>query len=357
MHGQFIYDSSWGPELRLTARLAFLFDKMPPQDLVAFLQFAKKLWKFREGRFAKDDMVWLVCAGAIKWPLAVDALWDYLMRRSASSTLAGEIDAETIWSGARTAIRGCDAAALPEMHAEISVTGRTAAHSGPKWLGEKLRIIEVAAQTSKVNASEMETVRLGKRSIPCGMRTAYSQNHESRAACQDLLDSIRNADIVWPDSNDPAAVIPFAEAVVECIHRGLHITKAGNKNAYSATGIARKVFLFAAEMTPNMFDGCDMAKLMRWNSDEGGYMDVLKGKSVQQVREAFGMQPFMIACWTCYLGRCNEAAIKALQAASDARLLEVLATLRKEGNEHPGPHTLARVLIGGNPLKAHVKDD
>ena len=64
-----------------------------------------------------------------------------------------------------------------------------------------------------------------------------------------------------------------------------------------------------------------------------------------------GMQPCMIACWTCYLGCCNEAAIEALQAASDARLLEVLATLRKEGNEHPGPHTLARVLIGGNALK------
>ena len=76
-------------------------------------------------------------------------------------------------------------------------------------------------------------------------------------------------------------------------------------------------------------------------------MDVLKGKSVQQVREAFGMQPFMIACWTCYLGCCNEAAIKALQAASDARLLEVLATLRKEGNEHPGqktPKGVRRVL-------------
>ena len=157
--------------------------------------------------------------------------------------------------------------------------------------------------------------------------------------------------IVWPDTNEPMVVETFADALVNCVHAGLNISREGGKNAYSAVGIARKVLLFANEMNPNMFDRCSMKKISTWTADEAGHVQVLEQLNGVQVREAFGMPPIMISCWTCYLGCCHNDASKALQTASDERLLEVLATLKKDGNHFPGPHTVAKVLIGRSALK------
>ena len=156
---------------------------------------------------------------------------------------------------------------------------------------------------------------------------------------------------MWPDTDELVAVETFADALVDCVHAGLNISKEGGKVAYLVVGIARKVLLFASEMIPKMFDRFSMQKIMTWTADEGGHMEVLQKLNGMHVREAFGMQPIMIPCWTCYLACCHDEAIRALQTASDERLIEVLATLKKEGNHSPGPHTVARVLIGRSALR------
>ena len=109
--------------------------------------------------------------------------------------------------------------------------------------------------------------------------------------------------------------------------------------------------MFSSELIPDIFDKCHMTDILKWTADEAGHLDVLKAMRGLAVREAFGLQPVMIAVWTCYLACCHDAAISALQQASDQRLLEVLANLRKAGNTAPAPHTVAKALIGRNALK------
>ena len=353
-HGQHAYGQSWPTELRLTARLAFLFQQMRPLDLVAFMRFARQLWQFRQRKFTKDDLIWLICASALKWPLAVYAFWDVVFPR-----LSLKPDAETVRSCVTSAIRACDAQTLSDMHAEISVTGRAAVVSGPKWLGGKLGILQ-AESALRLTASEQVHVRLTKKTQQQPQTVQLGKKRKTFllagaagavTACQHLIDCIQCSNIEWPDSNEPTTVATFADALVDCVHQGLNIARDKGKNAYSAVGVARKVLMFASELMPDIFDKCGMKNILMWTADEGAHVDVLKPMRGGAVREAFGLQPVMISCWTCYLACCTDMALRALQEASDQHLSDMLAELKKQGNASPGPHTLARVLIGRSALR------
>ena len=380
-YGQHTYRAAWDQELRLTARLAFLFKRMTPQDVRAFLTFARKLCKIREGKLTKKDVVWMMLASALKWPHAVEVFWESVL-----PLLAGEPTAEDLRCCLVAAIRACDGRTFAEMHAEMSIAGRAATCSGPKWLGEKLQLIHdmesqpearkcaassqpqarkrVASSTplempqkktrisGKSAASSQnpgETVRLGKKSRAYQLLARPS---DALKACQQVIDVIEGTDLVWPDSNDAAVIEKFAATVVEIIHRAFNITQdEKDKGAYSALGVARKIILFVSEAMPDAFDKCKMKNVLAWTADEGGHCDSLKSLSGREAREAFGLQPVMIPCWTCLLGCCHSVALRALQQASEKCLIDILKRLNEEGNFAPGPHSVARVLIGRSALK------
>ena len=144
----------------------------------------------------------------------------------------------------------------------------------------------------------------------------------------------------------------FANAIVDCVHTGLNIAKdEEGQGAYSALEVARKLLLFVSDSMPDAFDKCKMEDILSWTADEGGHVDALKSLRGHEVRKTFGLQPVMISCWTSYLGCCHGVALKALQQASDQRLIEILGDLQKQGNVAPGPHTVARIIIGRSALK------
>ena len=372
--GQQVYGRSWDEELRLTARLAFLFNCMNPQDVSSFLQFARRLCNIRGGKLTKEDVVWMILAGALKWPHAVEAFWENVF-----PLLDGKPTAEGICRCAVAAIRACDGKPCSEMHAEISVTGRAAATSGPKWLGEKLQLIhdidseqpveenlpgkraasrqpeempQKKVKISKHAASSQspmeQTVTLGKKGRSCKLLARPS---DALVACQRVIDVVEGADTEWPDSNDAIVIAKFATVVVESVHTALNIKDHVDKGAYSALGVARKIILFVSDSMPDAFDKCQMEDILKWTADEGGHCEPLKSLSGRAAREAFGLQPVMIPCWTCYLGSCHSAALKALQQASEKSLIDSLKSLNETGNSAPGPHSIARVLIGRSALK------
>lgn len=109
-------------------------------------------------------------------------------------------------------------------------------------------------------------------------------------------------EIAWPDSNEPTSVRTFADALVRCVQEGLQIAKEHeDRRSYSAVSIARKVLVFSSELIPDIFDKCHMTDILKWTADEAGHLDVLKVMRGLAVREAFGLQPVMIAVWTLSL--------------------------------------------------------
>ena len=175
---------------------------------------------------------------------------------------------------------------------------------------------------------------------------------DARQACQRVIDAVEHVDIVWPDTNDCTVMARFAENVSDCVHSALDIGRDEDKGRYSAVGVARKIILYVSDFMPDAFDKCRMEVLLNWTADQGGHAVALKPLSGHQVRTAFGVEPLMVPCWTCFLGSCHSDALTALQQASDKRLLEILADLNKQGNFAPGPHTIAKVLLGRSALKS-----
>ena len=174
-----------------------------------------------------------------------------------------------------------------------------------------------------------------------------AQPKQAYDKCQHVVDIIMSKDIAWPCLSRCSLVCDFATALVECVHAALDIGPEDEVAAYSGLGIARKIIYYLCERMPDATDNIDMGTILRWTADEGGHGNVLKSWSGRQVRMTFGLQPIMVTCWTCYLNCCNAAALKALQEASDKRLIEILAELNAEGNHAPGPHTVAKVLLDG----------
>ena len=356
--GQQQYDPSWNEELRLTARLAFLLNRVPPQDLSSFLDFARRICIVRKGELEKSDIVWMILASALKWPHAVEVFWENM-----SSLLDAKPTADTVCRCVAAAIRSCDGKEFKEMHAEISVTGRAAAVSGPKWLGNKLGLLHTpnAASSQKKKCAEEQrgfqppqTVALGRKQRQWRL---LAKPLDARQGCQHVIDVVEHADIVWPDTNDRTVMTRFAENVIKCVRSALHIGRDEDKALYSAVGVARKIILYVTDFVPDAFDKCRMEVVMDWTCDQGGHAGALKHLSGRQVRTAFGLQPVMVPCWTCFFGACNGDALTALRQASDKRLLEILADLNKQGNLAPGPHTIAKVLLGRSALKARRTGD
>ena len=73
------------------------------------------------------------------------------------------------------------------------------------------------------------------------------------------------------------------------------------------------------------FDGCQMEDILKWSADLGSHCDVIRSMSGREVREAFGLQPAMVPCWTCYLGCRSKEALKALQQAPEKSLVDIEA--------------------------------
>ena len=339
-YGLHTYGRGWDEPLRLTARLAFLFADMPPQDLTAVQDVCVALR--RDRRPLKGDLVVMLLAGALKWPLAIDALWSEVRQWQRER----EPTAADIMGAAIRAIEACDSMSLATMHAEISVTGRAAATSGPAWLGRRLCLLTDAdassehaassqlaasrqrtasskhrasskrtassrsaagSQRAAANQSSIRQVRLGKRG------RAYNVTpHTGLAYCQHLVDTAMGLELQWPASSDARVACDFARAIVDFVCEGLQIPKNEDDPKYSAVGIARKMILSATADVPHAFDECSMHEIMGWTADEGGNLKCLEGLGGREVRELFGMPPAMVACWACYLAAgCSQDALKS----------------------------------------------
>ena len=111
------------------------------------------------------------------------------------------------------------------------------------------------------------------------------------------------------------------------------------------------------QVEKDLFDKVAMNEICQLSADEGSHIDDTKASNGRELREQFGLQPLMVSCWTCYLGCLHADAMKAMEQASDKRLLEIVAGLKSEGNLAPGPHTIAKVLIGRNALKTAATRD
>ena len=193
-----------------------------------------------------------------------------------------------------------------------------------------------------------QTVALGRKQRQWRL---LAKPLDARQGCQHVIDVVEHADIVWPDTNDRTVMTRFAENVIKCVRSALHIGRDEDKALYSAVGVARKIILYVTDFVPDAFDKCRMEVVMDWTCDQGGHAGALKHLSGRQVRTAFGLQPVMVPCWTCFLGACHGDALTALRQASDKRLLEILADLNNQGIFAPGPHTIAKVLLGRSALK------
>ena len=89
-----------------------------------------------------------------------------------------------------------------------------------------------------------ETVVLGKQGHSCKLLARPS---DALRACQQVIDAVEGAAIVWPDSNDAIVIAKFATVVIESVHKGLNIARGVDKGGYSALGVARKLILLASD--------------------------------------------------------------------------------------------------------------
>jgi hypothetical protein len=250
--GQQTYKASWSQEVRLTARLGFLLVDMAPQDIVACRDFCQKFCSVRpNNKMMWGDIVWMLLTGALKWPTAIDAL-----REEARQHLSEEPTADIIVSFLSKAILACDGQPMAKRHSEISVTGRTAAVSGPTWLGRQLGFLQADADgpephqakkrrgdaASSQEARSGQIVMLGRKQRPYRM---FASPGNVLKSCEHLIQAAAKFDLQWPASNEPEVVKAFANAVVDITCQGFQITKP---DSYSIAGIARKILLFRCEV-------------------------------------------------------------------------------------------------------------
>ena len=345
--GQQLYGSRWSSHLRLTARLAFLLQDMIPQDMTAAFDFCKKLRIIRRDQpMRKEDLMWMVLASALEWPVAIDALWDAVAQK-----LHAEPTAEDVRDCVQKAI---DASSVIEMHAEISATGRAA---GPAWVGLHLGFAETEAETEKTEDTSRRRQRTKASGQPntAGNTIQFGKTVRLLARpdvllthCGRMVYEAMRVDLEWPGSSEPGVVRAFAKRVVEFVGQGFQITRETAQDSCDVSTVVRKVLLVASEFVPAVFDQCSMSDIVKWTHDEGSYADPLMSMDGAELRRRFGMQPLMIGFWTSHFECCDAREKRALMQADDTRLLQVLAELRSIGHRVPRADTIARSLLGDN---------
>ena len=143
---------NWDRPLEFAVRCSYVFERMVPEDLVAFREFCGAQpddlaqWSGKPG---SAQWCWLALANRAKWPLAVRSLAKYLTDRPHMWRAA---NAEDFALGVIAMLHACDGKPMKSMHAQLSGNGYMHSTQGLVKLGKQAGLIKEYSKPPPVRA-------------------------------------------------------------------------------------------------------------------------------------------------------------------------------------------------------------
>ena len=376
-------EKGWCAEMKLLAANAWWLQGEKPPDVQEFEDAFDAELPQGATSLNKNSLVRLWAVAYMKWPKAI-AAWGEAMEpcvNAGSRALPADRWAEATWHMA-SSISGDP---MREMHKSIS-KGRMACTMGTQMFLRRLGQARPTAKKSKGARARLRRLgqarpiakkskgararlrRLGQaipitkksKGAPARVQGALARVH---LGAQQQLFEINKDTAVWekilactPDSIEVPKTSEQHVEVMEKLDKWfssfpaqMQQGKGGRSEeavdkAYTRKHIVRKFVLSFERHAPGSMADVTWEQLRCANPDANNYTAKILSSDTWAVLEEFwGLNPLMIACWTCFLGAVPGDVRKQLMAP-DVRVAEMAKRLKSERGSWPSPDVVGAAL-------------
>ena len=352
------YNAKWERALRVVARLAFLLPFLTPDDVTAFTELAALLG-IRLGEVLPGvHLVILFLAHAVKWPPVVRHLAHLLVARASPGgdivRLTASFSATDLALLLRELAVFADGGAWPTMFREMNGVGLMDAQTGLAVNFVKLGLLS--------RSGPGHALRLGPGQ---SNYTLAPQESEAQIAVEKEIGSLMaladEKEVRWPSNR--LSAMEFGRSVFDFAKQARtppFKLDGGNKSGavsakmYHVKHFVRAMLLGAATKDQGIVDGLTGEELAQFCPDQKEYLvqAAVAKLSGAEIRNTFGCEPLMYACWTCLAQSLSNQESDAILLASDADIMNHVNTYFKAVLEAsaadppwpPGPHALGKAL-------------
>ena len=344
---------SWTPLMRSVAKLSYLWPHLEPCDIDAwhsFMQFLQANVEWGIGFLA-----WAVLAYHCKWPMAVQALRDFMASHQAQrqQQMLSAPTPEVLVEAFTAVISALDDQTLDVMHGNISKVGRMHTSTGPVLFATSIGLI--ARPNADLGLSPRQVLTLGKG----GMEFVLVVSDTARRSFEALL-AIDIGGVQLPQN--PLAVkkfLPCLDMVAAKLFQTLPRRrrckgKICDESAaadgstgglpYCTKGFTRKILLWLeTRLGPTCVDDCTWDAVYGLLPDQAAdFHEQIRGETCcRDVRKMFGISPLMVTWWAGLMHGLSPSDLARVQGLSPLTVMRAVDKLR--ANEQMSP-SLARLF-------------
>jgi len=310
-YGEHWFHQNWSEELKLVANFGWMLSLMRPCDITAFFINADWLVGSRTA-LSGHDLLHFYIVGCTKLPYAVKA-WKPWMRVPGAPVVSegGPFERNAINSTApRSAFEFascvCEFAkalsGVPAVweHKQLQ-TGTQNVLFGPRTFLQKVGMLE-----SRDGSVAEARVGLGKNGSNCVDVFCNDHKWKELVAVADRFNDKHVGGLALP--KDIAGTHAFVNSVVEFLldfpksfGHGQILNCDTSKAQYVFKNILRKILLWVQSRTPSdIWAEWTMKEIRACTPDTRALVTSLPPEmSAEKVRKVFGVDAFMLSCWTC----------------------------------------------------------
>ena len=319
----------WSPEVQLLAKKMYVWERMCPEDLHAWLAFASQVTSC-QGVLRLEQWMALLMGHCIKWPESVLSLGDAFCVSPLSFASAPEARSAVL-----AVLRTSSGKPMTAFHDACS-SRRSYSKSGLAWFAQRCHLLEKGPPCKrKLQDSEVLLLGRGQNEYHLSVGT-----EASRKALQSMLDGAPQG-MAWP--SEGCEVFLWISVVRDAASQALGLPKT----AYTVKAFCRKMLmLLPGGLQKNFHESHTVKEQLLFSPDEADKLKPFHGLSGKDFISTFGCSPSWACCWVCFLGGLDTDMVQRVDKASDAVLLK-LATARSWLSEEviaPTPLTLPKLL-------------
>ena len=351
---------TWSTPLQMAARYSYAFERLIPEDVLAFRQFCgaqpADLAKW-SGAPGSAQWCWLSLANRAKWPHAVRSLAEFLANRP---NLWHAASIEDFAQGVRAMLCACDGKPMKSMHSQLSLSGHMHSTQGLVPLAKQAGLIKELGSSPQEGNGRILRLGLGgsqyvladeDRPLPKAHASARADS-PSRMAFADRRPE-RRLDPNLP----PSAIPPSRQATMDFFHKceeGGHAAHSqlewpislerlpavldtmkpliastldlGPRSDYTEKYLLRKMLIVLGEdrWGPQTIDPLTVERILAWVPDSCKHLAPLRAMTGREVRHLCGFSAPWVSCWACVGQKTvDTAVINAFARATPMQLLRL----------------------------------